>query len=338
MTIFKINLNRKEAVNMNGRLEHELKVEEKINKKLKELPYIFTEFYYYLKPNKSINTIIRYVGYVEDFMRYVTHGVSNNEFYKTVKVSTIRQYLSSLEKKVVGGQVIRMGPEMQATRWSAINTFYKFLIMDDYISENPMLKTSRPKTNISHKITYLEPKEIETILKCIEKTANPRLKNRELCIVSLALSTGLRISAISQANIEDINFETNTIHVIEKEEYYRDIQFGTKMRGLLLNWIKDRELYFNGTSDGPLFISQHRNRLSNDSIRSIVNKYTTDINKHIKVHDLRKSTATNLARQGFDIRTIQEYMGHKNISTTQVYVAVLDEEKKRAINAMDNII
>jgi site-specific recombinase XerD len=323
---------------MNGRLEHELKVEKKINEKLKQLPFIFTEFYYYLKSSKSINTIIRYIGYVEDFMNYVTRGNRDNEFYKTVKVSTIRQYLSSLEKKIVDGKMVRMGPEMQATRWSAINTFFKFLIMDDYITENPMLKTSRPKTNISHKITYLEPNEIDAVLKCIEETANPRLKNRELCIVSLALSTGLRISAIHQANIEDINFEANTIHVIEKEEYYRDIPFGTKLRGILLNWIKDRELYFNGVSEGPLFISQHRNRLSKDAIADIVEKYTDILDKHIKVHDLRKSTATNLARQGFDIRTIQNFVGHKNINTTMRYIAVLDEETKRATEAMDGMI
>lgn len=323
---------------MNGRLEHELRVEEKISERLKALPFIFTEFYYYLKSNKSVNTIVRYIGYVEDFMNYVTHGRTDNEFYKTVKVPTIRQYLSSLEKKTVDGEIVRMGPEIQATRWSAINTFFKFLIMDDYISENPMLKTRRPKTNVSHKITYLEPDEIETVLKCIETTANQRLKNRELCIVSLALSTGLRISAISQANIEDINFETNTIHVIEKEEYYRDIQFGTKMRGLLLSWIKDRELYFNGGEEGPLFISQHRNRLSNDAIRDIVNKYTEGLGRHIKVHDLRKSTATNLARQGFDIRTIQDFVGHKNVNTTMRYIAVLDEEKKKATAALDGLI
>ena len=323
---------------MNGRLEHELKVEEKINQKLQELPFVFTEFYYYLKSNKSINTIIRYIGYIEDFMNYVTRGKRDNEFYKTVKVSTIRQYLSSLEKKVVDGKVVRMGPEMQATRWSAINTFFKFLIMDDYIVENPMLKTQRPKTNINHTITYLEPEEIETVLKCIEETANPRLKNRELCIVSLALSTGLRISAIYQANIEDINFESNTMHVIEKEEYYRDIPFGTKLRGVLLNWIKDRELYFNGDADGPLFISQHKNRLSKDAISDIVEKYTKVLGRHIKVHDLRKSTATNLARQGFDIRTIQDFVGHKNINTTMRYIAVLDKEKQRATDAMDGMI
>jgi site-specific recombinase XerD len=323
---------------MNGRLEHELKVERKIDERLKELPFVFTEFYYYLKSSKSINTIIRYIGYVEDFMNYVTQGRRDNEFYKTVKVSTIRQYLSSLEKRVVDGQIVRMGPEMQATRWSAINTFFKFLIMDGYIVENPMLKTSRPKTNVNHKITYLEPDEIEIVLKAIEDTANPRLKYRELCIVSLALSTGLRISAISQANIEDINFETNTIHVIEKEELYRDIQFGTQMRGLLLSWIKDRALYFNGEEYGPLFISQHRNRLSNDAIRDVVNKYTSSLGKHIKVHDLRKTTATNLARQGFDIRTIQDFVGHKNVNTTMRYIAVLDQEKKRATEAMDGMI
>ena len=109
---------------MNGRLEHELKIEEKINIKLKGLPFIFTEFYYYLKPSKSINTIIRYIEYVEDFMNYVTNGKIDNEFYRKVKVSNIRQYLSSLEKKVIDDKIIRMGPEMQATRWSAINTFY----------------------------------------------------------------------------------------------------------------------------------------------------------------------------------------------------------------------
>lgn len=323
---------------MNGRLEHEIKVEVKINNKLKNLPCIFTDFYYYLKSGKSINSIIRYIGYVEDFMNYVTNGVKDNEFYKKVKVPTIRQYLSSLERKVVDGQIVRMGPEMQATRWSAINTFFKFLIMDDYITENPMLKTQRPKTNVSHKITYLDPEEIEKVLKCIEDTANPRLKNRELCIVSLALSTGLRISAIHQSNIEDINFETNTIHVIEKEEYYRDIPFGTKMRGLLLSWIKDRELYFDGKDEGPLFVSQHRNRMSKDAITDVVEKYTKCLGRHIKVHDLRKSTATNLARQGFDIRTIQEFVGHKNINTTMRYIAVLDEEKQRATDAMDGLI
>ena len=323
---------------MNGRLEHELKVEEKIDTKLKTLPIIFTEFYYYLKSDKSINTIIRYIGYVEDFMNYVTDGSNDNEFYKNIEASTIRRYLSSLGKKMVDGQIKKMGPEMQATRWSAINTFFKFLVMEDMIDQNPMLKTRRPKTNVEHKITYLEPNEIETVMKSIETDANSRLKNRELCIVSLALSTGLRISAISQMNIEDIDFETNTIRVIEKEELYRDIHIGTKMRGLLLSWIKDRELYFNGESNGPLFISQHRCRLSNDSIRNIVDKYTKVLGRHIKVHDLRKSAATNLARQGFDIRTIQEFVGHKSVATTQRYVAVLNEEKKRATAALDQLI
>jgi site-specific recombinase XerD len=323
---------------MNGRLEHELKVEAKISEKLKTLPFIFTEFYYFLKANKSINTIIRYIGYVEDFMNYVTYGRNDNEFYKNVKAVTIRQYLSSLEKKVIDGKIVRMGPEMRATRWSAINTFFKFLVMDNYIVDNPMLKTQRPKANVEHKITYLEPEEIDAVLKSIEDNANERLKNRELCIVSLALSTGLRISAISQANVEDINFETNMIHVIEKEEYHRDVQFGTKMRGLLLSWIKDRELYFGGGTEGPLFISQHRNRLSNDAIRDIVNKYTEVLGRHIKVHDLRKSTATNLAKKGFDIRTIQNLVGHKNINTTMRYIAVLDEETKKATAALDELL
>jgi site-specific recombinase XerD len=271
-------------------------------------------------------------------MNYVTHGRRNNEFYKTVKVSTIRQYISSLEKKVVDGELVKMGPEMQATRWSAINTFFKFLMMDEYIAENPMLKTERPKTNVQHSITYLNPEEIDIVLNAVEQNANSKLKNRDLCIISLALSTGLRISAISQANIEDINFENNTIHVIEKEELYRDIKFGTKMRGLLLSWIKDRELYFNGQESGPLFISQHRKRLSNDAIRDLVFKYTSNVGKHIKPHDLRKSTATNLAKKGVDIRTIQEMLGHKNITTTQRYVSVIDDEKNKAVNIMDDMI
>ena len=271
-------------------------------------------------------------------MNNISVDTSADDWYMDIKPVVIKKYIISLSTRNVANNVVKTSDDYQALRWSAINTFFKFLIMDSYIETNPMLKTSRPKANVSHKITHLSPEEIDKVLKSVEEDSNPRLKNRELCIISLALSTGLRISAISQMNIEDLNFESNTVHVIEKEELHRDIPFGTKMRGILLSWIKDRELYFDGENNGPLFISQHKNRLSNDAIRDIVNKYTKVLGKHIKVHDLRKSTATNLARQGFDIRTIQEFMGHKNISTTQIYVAVLDEDKKRATEAMDGLI
>lgn len=324
---------------MNGRLEKELQSREKMQQKLNDLPDIFTEFYIYMSgDHKSYTTIERYINYVQDFMMYVTKGYPNNNFYRAATPSIIKQYISSLEIQNRNGEIVRLGDEIQATRWSAINTFFNFLVEEDYLSVSPMLKTKRPKVKTRHKVTYLTPEEIQSVLDKVEKEARPTLKNRDLCIISLGLSTGLRVSALVQINIGDINFATNKIKVIEKGNVTREIDFGQKMRSILLNWIKDREVYFDANDTDALFISQQNRRMCTDAVRDLITKYTSELNKHITPHKLRSSAAMNLYSAGVGVLSIASILGHENVTTTQRYVSAYEEEKENATNILDNLI
>lgn len=321
-----------------GRLEKENKLRIKIENRLANLPQVFMEFYDDMRGDrKSFTTIDTYINYVVSFMNYITDGNPDGGFYKTVTTSMIKQYLVSLQTRDVDGQTVRAGDDIQATRWSALNTFFVFLINNDYIKENPMAKTKRPKIRTEHKVTYLTQEEVQEVFKNIKENAGQKLLNRDLALISLFISTGLRNSALTQINIEDVDFSNNTIKVVEKGSKVRSVQFGTNMRALLLSWLKDRELYFSDAETSALFVSQLKERISIYTIGQLVEKYTKTIKgKHITPHKLRATACTLMSTQGVPIQVIKEMVGHENIQTTTRYVGVLEKEKENATNILDD--
>lgn len=326
-------------MSISGRVEQENKLKQKINEKLNTLPPIFSEFYDFMDADgKSYGTCKHYIEYLSDFYDYCTNGIENDEFYKDVEISTIRKYIISLRTRNEKGNDIKNSDSIQATRWSALNAFFSFLLMEDLIDINPMTKTKRPKNRTEKPIVYLEQDEIDTILDKIRDNSKPQFVNRDLAIVTLGIVTGMRVGALVQINVEDIDFMNNTIHVIEKGGKERYLKFGTNTRNILSAWLIDRSTYFSDAETNALFISQWRRRLTDEGVRKLINKYADGINgKHITAHTMRKSTATNLAKAGVDIQTIAEILNHQNIQTTRKYAAVLNENKQRATNTLDEM-
>lgn len=324
---------------MAGRLEKENEAREKMEKKLKSLPNIFTLFYNWMNArDKTYTTMNNYINHTVDFMNFITNGKNKETFYKDVTDDDIERYMISIRRRTINGEEIEVGDDIRAARWSSLNTFFKFLSQKNHIIDNPMLKTERPKIKTEHTVTYMTPEEIKSVFDRIAKEARPMVKNRDMCIVAMGLSTGLRVSAIVNINIEDVNFKEYTIKVIEKGRKVRFIKFEDTLRNLLLIWIKDRELYFGGAITGPLFISQKKNRMSVDSIQEIVKKYTKHLPKHITPHKLRSSAAMNLHGAGVDILTIASILGHENVTTTQRYIEAYEKNKINASKILDEII
>ena len=324
---------------MNGRLEKETIAKERMNKKLSNLPEIFTAFYNWMDAReKSYTTMDNYVNHVIEFMNFVTKGKRDNKFYEKVTDSDVEKYMISIRRRIVDGQEVEVGDDIRAAKWSSLNTFFKFLSQKKYITENPMLLTERPQIRTKHTVTYMSPSEIESVFKRIQKEARPKVKNRDTCIVALGIGMALRVSAIVNINVEDIDFKTSTIKVIEKERKTRQIKFSENLRNILLIWLKDRELYFGGEETGPLFITQMKTRMSDDTVRDIVKKYTDHLPKHITPHKLRSSAAMNLYSEGVDILTIASLLGHENVTTTQRYTKAYDEDKQNATNILDSLI
>ena len=323
---------------MNGRLENENRLREKIEYRLQKLPSIFTDFYNYMEADqKSYITMKHYIEYVADFRDAISKD-KKDDFYKDVTVPQLREYIIGLRRRIEGGKEVKNSESNQATRWSAINAFFNFLVLDEYIDVNPMTKTKRPKSRAEKPIVYLEKDEIDKILDKIRAVSKSQFVNRDLAIVMLGIGTGIRVGALTQINISDIDFKNNTIHVIEKGHKDRYLSFGNNVRNILSMWLLDRQTYFPEVETDALFISQWRQRITTEGVLKLLKRYADGINgKHITPHKMRSTAATNMVKSGADIQTVANIMGHQSVVTTQRYAAVLEENKQRATESLDNL-
>jgi site-specific recombinase XerD len=324
---------------MSGRLEKENVAKQKMEKKLQKLPGIFTLFYNWMNTReKSYTTMDNYINHTVEFMNFYTNGKRNNEFYVSVTDDDIERYLISTRTRIVDGKEIIVGDDIRAAKWSSLNTFFKFLTQKKHLSENPMLLTERPQVRTKHTITYLDSKEIESVFKRIQKEARQKVKNRDMCLIGIGIGMALRVSEIVNIDVEDIDFKTSTIKIVAKERKTRELKFSDNLRNIILIWLKDRELYYGGEATGPLFITQMKTRMSDETARTIVKKYTSHLPKHITPHKLRSSAAMNLHGAGVDILTISSLLGHENLTTTQRYTRAYEEDKQNATAILDNLI
>jgi integrase/recombinase XerC len=202
---------------------------------------------------------------------------------------------------------------------------------------NPLSKTKRPKNRTQKEIVYLEKDEITQIIDKIKQEAKEQWVNRDIALVTLGITTGLRISALLNIDVSDINWQTNEIITIEKGQKTRVIKFGDKAKAALAQWLMDRNNCFGELDTDALFISQHRKRLTHEGARKLLNKYTEDLDKHITPHCLRKSCATQAYMAGAGIRTIAAQLNHNSIQTTMRYAAAVDSKKDEMIDSLDNL-
>lgn len=325
---------------MNGRLEKELIAENKMQERIKDLPKIFYEYYIYLRAaKKTYTTIDAYMNYIIHFAKFVGDDNIAADFYKHVDTSDVEAYIISLETKTVNGQLKRIGSDVQCARWSGLNAFFEFLVKRNHLKLNPVSQTTRPKNNTEHEVTYLTKAEIKKIINVIDRNTSDLKRLRDKTIISLALSTGMRVGAIINLNINDIDFNEHTISMIEKGNKSRQILIGENISALLKDWIRVRQHVYSDLDTDALFVSQKKVRITREAVGDMIKKYTAaaGIAKHITPHKCRSSAATNLAAAGVSIQAIAKQLGHNNIATTQRYVDVLKEEKEKTIKVLDNL-
>ncbi len=327
--------------NIAGRLEKELQAEEKMQNKLKDLPKIFTEYYTSMRANrKSYTTINVYINNVLHFANFITKNKLTEDFYKNVSINDVERYMISLETIKTKDGIKRTGDDILQSRWSSLNTFFGWLVKREYILNNPMEAVDRPRNNVEHKVTYLNRTEINKLFRMVDRNPSLVMAARDKALFSLAIATGLRASALTNINKEDIDWENSVINVIEKRQKTRQIPIGENMCNILRSWIDIRDEEFSDVDTSALFLSQKRSRLSPDAANDALRKYCQEagIQKKITLHKLRASAATNLAAAKVDIQTIGKILGHNSTNTTLKYVAVLDENKKNAIGILDKLV
>lgn len=323
---------------MNGRLEKEKQIEKQVLKKLQDMPVVLTDYYYSLTSSgKSYRTAKAYIESVILFIKYTFGDSCNENFYSEINSNHINRYMSSIRTKTINGRTERTSDSYRTLNWSSLNSFFQFLVPEK-ISSNPVANTTRPKMKDNPNVTYLSTDEIAKIFNNVEEKANYRLRNRDLCLLKLGFATGLRISAIVQINMEDLDLEHNQIRITEKGDYDDYVIIGENLKTQIVQWINDRDKYFETNTDA-LFLSQENHRLSARSVKDLMDKYTNGItDKKVTPHVMRHSCATNLYEQTGDIYLCAKQLHHKNVSTTQRYAELSKDKQKRAANILDGMI
>lgn len=327
---------------MDGRKEQDIRIINQIKEMLKDQPDIL-KAYSYSFGSKEMTTKKAYIGYIITFLKYLKDeiklDINDEEIFKTIRPNHINQFMEYI--KYTNGK--ENGVSIRATKLFAVSNFFEFLIDNGYIDENPCQRIKPPKDYSEKEVVSMTVEEIKILEKNIKegvgshrsKIRNKKWINRDLAIVMLGCSTGLRVSAITQINIDDIDFIQHKIKVVEKGGVTKRIYIGDKVEKQLLVWINDREKIIEDVNCNALFISNQKKRMTTECVRLIIKRNTYNIDKPITPHKMRSTCATRLYEQTGDIYLVQKQLGHKNINNTKRYAKVNDARLKAAADILN---
>jgi len=267
------------------------------------------------------------LAYQKDLLQFVTYLEKANEPVATwpgVTKLHIRGFLSHLV-------TLQMEPKTINRKLGSIRSFFRYLIRIGELKVSPAANIFSLKMRARLPQT-LSSKSIIEVLDAID-AGNP-LGSRNKLILELFYGTGIRLSELKNMNIADINFYTGLIKVRGKGSKERLVPLGTVARDTLKNYLERRHFFEAKPEEKPsdaLILNKNGKRLSTKGISRVVNKLLTPIATHGKnnPHLLRHSFATHLLDEGADLTAVKELLGHKSLSTTQIYTRVTVERLKK---------
>lgn len=215
---------------------------------------------------------------------------------------------------------------------SCIRNYHQFLVSEGKMDNNPVLQIDTPK--VARKLpNVLSVEEIDKILHFIPKKA-PMAK-RDIAIFEMMYSCGLRVTELCNFKMSNILWDSEMVRVDGKGGRQRFVPIGPIARTNLKNYInKERPSLIKKNPNIPeLFLSRNGNKLTRMMIWILLKKWTStaEITKEVSPHTLRHSFATHLLEGGADLRSVQEMLGHADISTTQIYTH-LDKEHLKEVH------
>jgi len=272
--------------------------------------------------------IEKFIRYLEIEKNYSKHTIVNYQLdlegfksfwgdlpLQKIDYLTLRKYLAILKEKNLQARTI-------ARRLSTLRSFFKFLTREGYIKTNPILSVSSPKLD-KHLPLFLTESEAAHLIEAAASKDERGLRDR--AVLETFYSTGIRIAELSGLNIADVDVIGGIIKVMGKGKKERIVPIGEKALSAIRDYLDKRK-----KQSETLFLNKSGRRITTRGIRNIVKKYVriASIKKGVSAHTLRHSFATHLLNRGADLRSVQELLGHVNLSTTQIYTHLTTERLK----------
>ncbi len=320
-----------------------------LNKALPELPDFMREYLLGIETRTSPLTRLNYCMDLAIFFDFISnkYSISVKEIdYKMLDKITafdIEQFLSYISSFDYKGEHHTCDEKAKARKLASIRSMYKYFFNKNLIVANTASKVITPKLH-EKEIVRLENNEIKNLLYSAETGAGltkhqlayqKNTQLRDVCLLTLFLGTGIRISELVGLNVNDIFLENNSFVVTRKGGNRAILYYTDEVKEELKRWILARE-QIPGLlkEEQALFVSLKLKRISVRAVQDLVKKYAKIVSplKHITPHKLRSTFGTKLYRETGDIYVVADYLGHKDINTTKRHYAAMSEDiRKKAI-------
>lgn len=255
-------------------------------------------------------------SYRRDILQFEKFLDANDINFSKATEENIEDYLKELQKE---GKKTSTASRSLAT----IRSFYQYLLRTKKVKEDPTVSIQSPK--IEKRVpSVLTSEEVELLL---DQPKDVDLKGtRDKAMLEFAYATGMKVTEIIDLNIDDVNFDENTV-LCSNGKKARIIPLGTLAEKALKEYVEDaRPIMVKDETNKALFVNVNGDRLTRQGFWKIVKYYKEQahIEKDITPHVLRHSFATHLLQNGADLKAIQTMLGHSDISSTQVYMQFQD--------------
>jgi len=275
--------------------------------------------------------ILKFLRYLEIEKNYSPHTLTNyrndlkifKDFLGDLPVEqvdylTLRKFLAHLKAAQYSKTSI-------ARRLACLRSFFKFLCREGHIKENPISGLSTPKLEKKLPI-FLNVNQVTKLLEAPDKDLSGM---RDKAILETLYSTGIRVSELVGLSIQDVDFIGGVVKVKGKGKKERLSPVGDRALRSIRGYLRMKDAASNKDTRA-LFLNKNGRRLTDRSVRRIVDKYInrTSIQEKVSPHTLRHSFATHLLDRGADLRSVQELLGHMNLVTTQIYTHVTTDRLK----------
>ncbi|MFD1360328.1 tyrosine recombinase XerC [Lentibacillus salinarum] len=271
--------------------------------------------YLQIERNASPFTVRYYRDDLENFFNFLREESIRS--LQDVNHRTVRLYLTRLYERKLGRRSV-------SRKISSLKSFYRFLERHYQITANPFININLPKATKAIP-GFLYSEELEKLFDISDLT-DP-IGQRNQALIEILYATGIRVSECSTLKPGDIDFTIGTLFVTGKGNKERYIPFGRFAEIALETYINDgREKLLDkaASSADAVFLNARGGPLTARGIRLILNKMVEKaaLTVHVHPHKLRHTFATHMLNEGADLRTVQELLGHENLSSTQIYTHV----------------
>ncbi|SES70366.1 tyrosine recombinase XerD subunit [Natronincola peptidivorans] len=278
----------------------------------------------YLTNEKQLsnNTLESYIRDIKQYLEYL----NSNEILDVVYTNktTIITYLLHMQNK--GRAVSTISRSI-----ASIRCFYQFLLQNNLVVKDPTLNLETPKAK-KKLPSILSPKEVDMLLNQPEESTYKGIRDKAM--LELLYATGIRVSELISLQVDHVNINLGFVKCSTATKE-RIIPVGSVALQALANYLLNaRNNFIKNDKEKLLFLNMQGGGLTRQGFWKIIKAYTkgSNIDKTITPHTLRHSFATHLVQNGADLKSVQEMLGHSDISTTQIYANITKNKIKDVYN------